>query len=688
MALGDVRGKLAGLQWSYAKLSGPNSATLLAACTSLTSLKLRLWYQDYNLRPFKFNLAQLTTLTNLRSLVIDKRPPFQQQLPAQQGAISIPLTPGVLQACAASWPQLQKLQLGLSRSDFGASPLQGLAGFTQLKSLSVHCYDQGYDDGQYMLPMDITCLPSSLVKVDLMHAELFSSGTEDCRDSCSSGGSSSSSGSSSSHRRRELLAHSSCSVSSGSSGSILRTCSSNGFDPGSSGSSKHAACCNGGKHTGRVGFAAATAHAFTSMLSESFSVLSRQASLDCSAPYMDQLPAQPYQQQQQQQQQQAVQAYYTQCQQQQQQQQQQHHQQQQQQVQSLAQPCSAGVSAFASATGAAAAAAAATIGSSARLVSSSSSSSTAGAAVESHSSWLHELMNSLPTIPAGDSSAGSSTSSYTSADDSCCTALPSAAAAAVAGPPVSRSGSNVSSFSCQQSLPTLPEQRALPQQQSDVSKQQPTAARRNPFAAAAAAAAVHEAIGGCVAAVEPSLAAAAAADAAAGCSNYCDTISSRTSKDQDRKLSKSYSNRCSSNSSSSKASVRLGGSQSVVAAAFKSGKSSSSSSKGLAAVGEVLVQRAYLPHLQQLQLKHCSLAGVTLDDIITKPLVSKGCQHFLEGRGTAAKEIPMRKPEQAGAYAVHIHAPQSLAACFAVLSQSLDVAHGTCCQLRENPTFF
>jgi hypothetical protein len=61
-----------------------------------------------------------------------------------------------------------------------------------------------------------------------------------------------------------------------------------------------------------------------------------------------------------------------------------------------------------------------------------------------------------------------------------------------------------------------------------------------------------------------------------------------------------------------------------VAAAFRSGKSSSSS-KGLAAVGEVLVQRAYLPHLQQLQLKHCSLAGVTLDDIITKPLVSN-CQ--------------------------------------------------------------
>jgi hypothetical protein len=29
-----------------------------------------------------------------------------------------------------------------------------------------------------------------------------------------------------------------------------------------------------------------------------------------------------------------------------------------------------------------------------------------------------------------------------------------------------------------------------------------------------------------------------------------------------------------------------------------------------------------LPHLQQLQLKHCSLVGVTLDDIITKPLVS------------------------------------------------------------------
>jgi hypothetical protein len=43
LALGDVCGKLTGLQWSYAKLSGPSSTSLLAACTSLTSLKLRLW---------------------------------------------------------------------------------------------------------------------------------------------------------------------------------------------------------------------------------------------------------------------------------------------------------------------------------------------------------------------------------------------------------------------------------------------------------------------------------------------------------------------------------------------------------------------------------------------------------------------------------------------------------------------
>lgn len=43
LALGDVCGKLTGLQWSYAKLTGPSSTNLLAACTSLTSLKLRLW---------------------------------------------------------------------------------------------------------------------------------------------------------------------------------------------------------------------------------------------------------------------------------------------------------------------------------------------------------------------------------------------------------------------------------------------------------------------------------------------------------------------------------------------------------------------------------------------------------------------------------------------------------------------
>jgi hypothetical protein len=41
--LGDMRSKLTGLQWSYAKLSGAASVSLLAACTSLRSLKLRLW---------------------------------------------------------------------------------------------------------------------------------------------------------------------------------------------------------------------------------------------------------------------------------------------------------------------------------------------------------------------------------------------------------------------------------------------------------------------------------------------------------------------------------------------------------------------------------------------------------------------------------------------------------------------
>jgi hypothetical protein len=58
-----------------------------------------------------------------------------------------------------------------------------------------------------------------------------------------------------------------------------------------------------------------------------------------------------------------------------------------------------------------------------------------------------------------------------------------------------------------------------------------------------------------------------------------------------------------------------------MAAAFRGGTNSSSKSSA-AAFGDELVQRAHLPHLQQLQLKHCSLLGISLDDIITKPLVS------------------------------------------------------------------
>jgi len=623
LALGDVRGKLTGLQWSYAKLAGPTCTALLATCTALTSLKLRLWYQDYNLRPFTFNLTQLSSLTNLRSLVIDKRPPFQQQLPVQQGAITIPLTPAVLRALTGSWGQLQKLQLGLSRADFGPTPLQGLRGFSQLKSLSVHCYDQGYDDGQYMLPVDITCLPASLVKMDLMHAELFSSSTDGCSDGCKlQSGSSSRSSSAFSRRKMDSITDSSRSNSSGSSNS-LRSCSSSCASHISS-SRVHSCCSSGAARSAhKVSFAAASAHAFSSMLSESFSVLSRQASVDNSTPYLDQLSAQHHIQQQQPQP--PAQAYYGQF------------QQQQQQIQA---PCivqlsgailhqaAPGVSAFATAGGAAAAAAAAVAGSSARLV---SSSSTAGAPVGSSSSWLQDLMHSLPTIPASNS--GSSHDSGSNSSSS----LPSSPSLTAEGEAVLQNGSStLNSLAWQQSLPPLPEQKPVlpgpahisisscsltgahetgvcmpavadgagsltPQRQQQVGE----GVRRNPFAAASAAAAVHAAIGGCVAAVgsEP---AQVEVDAGSDCS-------SSGGKDQE-KLPKHHSSL-----HGSKPPTKLFASQSALPAAPKAG--SAGSSKRGAAAADGLVQRAYLPLLQQLQLKHCSLLGVSLEDIITKPLV-------------------------------------------------------------------
>jgi hypothetical protein len=150
--------------------------------------------------------------------------------------------------------------------------------------------------------------------------------------------------------------------------------------------------------------------------------------------------------------------------------------------------------------------------------------------------------------------------------------------------------------------------------------QQQQQRRANPFAAASAAAAVNEAIGGCVAAVESPADPAGAADAVP------DFSSSSRRTDQD-KLRDCHSSKCASrtSSSSSRSGSKLLGSQSVVAAAFRG--SSSSKRSAAAAVDDELVQRAYLPHLQQLQLKHCSLVGISLDDIITKPLVSHTCQH-------------------------------------------------------------
>lgn len=86
LSFGSLRPKLTGLQWSYAKLGGPSFMNLMAQCTNLRSLSLRLWYQDHTLQSTECNLGALTGLVHLEVLEIEKRPPFQQQLSATQSA--------------------------------------------------------------------------------------------------------------------------------------------------------------------------------------------------------------------------------------------------------------------------------------------------------------------------------------------------------------------------------------------------------------------------------------------------------------------------------------------------------------------------------------------------------------------------------------------------------------------------
>jgi hypothetical protein len=671
VSLGEVRRKLTGLQWSYAKLSGPSSVNLLASCTNLRSLKLRLWYQDYNLAPFDFNLLDLSQLAQLRTLVIDKRPPFQQQLPAQQSAISMPITTGMLSKLARCWPHLEKLQLGLARSDFEHnSPLEGLSGFSQLRSLSVHCYDQGYDDGHFMLPINVAALPSSLVKLDLMHAELFSS------NGSSSQGLMRQSGSGRGNNAAGYSGSSYLMSSSSSSFGGLKSYSSIGDGRGSRSVSAGGACgCSssyGGAVAGRpmarsdggssrgMPFTSA-AGGFTSMLSESFSLLSRQASAECSAAYLSTLMAQ-----------------------------------REEQLGGSNHSSSSSSQGAGGAGSAAAGSSSSSTGSTDKSSHSSagagtSSSSSAAAASSSgllpsfslargssgltehiHSGWLQELLNdssssrgaarpdapgsssssvlprqpSLPPLPRQQSLCAPGhipppkRSNSAAAQQSLgCTGLARQAGKNALLPTAERQiGSAAATAAAGASIGVATPAAACAQLQQQQQQQQPaTGARRclqNPFAAAAAAAAVHAEMGGCVAAVEQH---STEADSAAAANAQPAAQASRGLTSSSSAFAKVQENLSSSASASSSSGSGLGMSFSL---GFARSFSKGSSSKAAAAAAEVAAVAAWeaaydnnscgrewevppgLPLLQHLQLKHCALDGIGLEDVITAPAVS------------------------------------------------------------------
>jgi hypothetical protein len=593
-------------------------------------------YQDYNLVPFQLQLTQLSGLVHLRTLVLDKRPPFQQQLPAQQAAVAIPLTQPVLSHLARSWGQLQKLQLGLSRSDFGRQPLAGLAGFEQLRSLSVHCYDQGFDDGQYMLPLDVACLPSSLVKLDLMHAELTTQSGAG-RGSTSSSGSSSSAGSSfcathgaqhagpDAHRaccsRPDARAKSNILRSASSSalathGSCSKPNSSGGGS--SSGSSRRrdqmlprskstaagtdASSSTTQSGTRGSGFAPAPAGAISSMLSESFSsMLSRQPSLDCSSSSGGGAAASAL------------------C------NQQLAHQQQQAPAAAasaaaapatLLVPQASGRSASAFAVSGAAAAAAAAAASADSSSSSSSSILVRCGGVPSAAAGAGACAGCLHTLERNEQplllhSNGSSASNSAGGGSSrlgrqmSLPPLPSRPSAVLRDAPARDVAT-----ARDQGGAELPCHMLAPQQQQ-LGAAGGSRQRANPFAGVAAAAAAQAAIDGC----------------AAGGGSWSDGDSSTGSQSA-----------CAAADAGGGAEFHRAGlvrSQSMQQPAGGSG-SGSGSGRGMAggsglahatAPGCITVLgaepgRAYLPLLQQLQLKHCCLAGIALDDLITKPIVS------------------------------------------------------------------
>lgn len=518
----------------------------------------------------------LSGLSQLRTLVIDKRPPFQQQLPAQQAAINISVTTPVLAALSKSWLCLEKLQLGLARSDFGTSPLEGLAGFTNLRSLSVHCYDQGYDDGHFMLPINVATLPTSLVKLDLMHAELFSGSANrqgmarkavdgSRHNGCGAGSSSG------------LKSYNSVGLKSFSSG-----CCSSACDNSSHGSSSSSS--SAGRN--RVAFGAASA--FTSMLSESFSLLSRQASAECSTAYLDRILAQ---------------------------------QELNRTTNNTNNEAHAGPSSPQPA-------AATLSGTSVRGLGLMTAVSGAGPLALSPSLVLAHGSLTEPTSSGWlQELVGEEGTSGASRQD-----------------PDSRSSSNSREMHRQQSLPPLPRQQSLLQLPGHITPSKrpqggsptqsssgpavgtscgpvmmgqqggPRPRLQNPFAAAAAAAAVHAAMGGCVAAVDPlspeAVAAAAAAPqllplmtepAGAAAGGY---RTSGKSGGLGMSFSMSFGSK---NSKSSKASMGAAAASSAVASGELSGHA-----------WQAAVE---LPLLQHLQLKHCALDGVSMDDIVTAPAV-------------------------------------------------------------------
>jgi hypothetical protein len=159
---------------------------------------------------------------------------------------------------------------------------------------------------------------------------------------------------------------------------------------------------------------------------------------------------------------------------------------------------------------------------------------------------------------------------------------------------------------------------------------------QNPFAAAAAAAAVHAEVGGCVAAVDPCIAEAAAAAASTSAVSNSSTGGAQprsltTSSSAFAKVQEDATNNTGSISRSS--SGGLGMSFSLgFARSFSKGSSSSSKAAAAAEAAAVAAWEAAnscgcceweappgLPLLQHLQLKHCALDGIGLEDVITAP---------------------------------------------------------------------